>query len=245
MDALRKKWAASPLRARVLPFVVFLALTGLQGQFGETYRYYGYLAKTLVGAVVLWSVWPFIPEVRWKMSGGAVLTGVGVFIMWVGLPDLFRIMGVNDSILTMDGLMQALGLAKTAAKPEIPDWNPFVFFNGNAALGWSFVVVRILGSSLVVPPMEEMFYRSWLYRYLVNPDFEKVPLNRFGWMPFIVTALFFASTHNEWLAAILCAFAYQGLVLWNNRLGDAMTAHAITNFLLGLWVVWKPAWHFW
>jgi CAAX prenyl protease-like protein len=90
-----------------------------------------------------------------------------------------------------------------------------------------------------------MFYRSWLYRYLVNPDFEKIPLNRFGWMPFIVTALFFASTHNEWLAAILCAFAYQGLVLWKNRLGDAMTAHAITNFLLGLWVVWKPAWHFW
>jgi len=30
-----------------------------------------------------------------------------------------------------------------------------------------------------------------------------------------------------------------------NRLGDAMTAHAITNFLLGVWVVWRHAWNFW
>lgn len=231
--------------ARVVPFVIFLVLTGLQGQFGEASRYYGYLAKTVAGAALLWSVWPIVVEMRWKFSGGAVLTGVGVFVLWIGLPDLFKALGLSDSILKMDGLMQALGLAKEAAKPAVADWNPFVYFNGNATLAWGFVVVRILGSSLVVPPLEEMFYRSFLYRYLVKPEFEQVPLNRFGWMPFTVTALFFASTHNEWLGAILCAFAYQGLVLWKNRLGDAMTAHAITNFLLGIWVVWKPAWHFW
>jgi len=34
-------------------------------------------------------------------------------------------------------------------------------------------------------------------------------------------------------------------VLRKNRLGDAMTAHAITNFLLGAWIVWRGAWHFW
>ena len=44
---------------------------------------------------------------------------------------------------------------------------------------------------------------------------------------------------------ILCGFAFQGLVCWKKRLGDAMTAHAITNGLLGLWVVWRGAWHFW
>jgi hypothetical protein len=40
--------------------------------------------------------------------------------------------------------------------------------------------------------------------------------------------------------------AYQWLVLRKNRLGDAMTAHAITNFLLGVWVVWRggSAWKF-
>jgi CAAX prenyl protease-like protein len=64
-------------------------------------------------------------------------------------------------------------------------------------------------------------------------------------MAFVVTSLVFGLEHNEWLAGLFCGFAYQGLVLWKNRIGDAIAAHAITNFLLGGWVVWKGAWHFW
>jgi CAAX prenyl protease-like protein len=70
-------------------------------------------------------------------------------------------------------------------------------------------------------------------------------LGQFGWTPFLATAAIFGFAHHEWLAGILCGFAYQGLVCWKKRLGDAMTAHAITNFLLGVWVVWRGAWHFW
>ena len=61
-----------------------------------------------------------------------------------------------------------------------------------------------------------------------------MPLNRFLPLPFLATAAVFGFSHNEWLAGILCGAAYQWLVLRKNRLGDAMTAHAITNFLLGL-----------
>ncbi len=81
-----------------------------------------------------------------------------------------------------------------------------------------------------------------LYR---APDFLAVRLNQFLPKSFIVTALIFGLAHNEWLAGILCGAAYQWLVIRKNRLGDAMTAHAITNFLLGLWVVWRGAWQFW
>jgi CAAX prenyl protease-like protein len=102
-----------------------------------------------------------------------------------------------------------------------------------------------LGSTLIVPMLEEVFYRSFLYRYLVKGDFLSVPLGFFGWMPFLVTSIVFGFSHYEWLAGILCGMAYQGLVCWKGRLGDAMTAHALTNLLLGLWVVWKGAWHFW
>ena len=62
---------------------------------------------------------------------------------------------------------------------------------------------------------------------------------------FVIATLVFGFAHHEWLAGILCACIYHGLIFRKNRLGDAMTAHAITNFLLGLWVVWKGAWHFW
>jgi CAAX prenyl protease-like protein len=90
-----------------------------------------------------------------------------------------------------------------------------------------------------------VFYRSFVYRYIAKPDFQTVPIGQFFWTPFIVTSVMFGFGHHEWLAGILCGFAYQGLVCWKKRLGDAIAAHAITNFLLGIWVVHRNAWHFW
>jgi CAAX prenyl protease-like protein len=73
-----------------------------------------------------------------------------------------------------------------------------------------------------------------------------MPLRQFHPTSFIVVSAIFGLLHYEWLAGIICGMAYQGLVIRKNRLGDAMTAHAITNFLLGVWVVWKggSAWKF-
>jgi CAAX prenyl protease-like protein len=70
-------------------------------------------------------------------------------------------------------------------------------------------------------------------------------LGEFRWLSFLITSAIFGFAHHEWLAGILCGLPYQGLVCRKKRLGDAMTAHAITNFLLGIWIIWKGAWHFW
>jgi CAAX prenyl protease-like protein len=102
-----------------------------------------------------------------------------------------------------------------------------------------------LGSPFVVPPLEEVFYRSFLYRYLVRQDFLAMPLGEFRWSSFVIVSAVFGLAHNEWLAGIICGAAYQGLVVRKGRLGDALTAHAITNFLLGCWVVGRGAWNFW
>jgi CAAX prenyl protease-like protein len=164
--------------------------------------------------------------------------GVAVFTIWVGLDGFYP---------SLDRLLSYVGLAKTRSEAELDLelWNPNVQFGEGGAVAGMFIAVRILGSSLVVPPLEEVFYRSFLYRYVAKTDFQSVPLGQFAWVPFLVTSAVFGLAHREWLAGILCGFAYQGLVCWKKRLGDAMTAHAITNFLLGVWVVWKGAWHFW
>lgn len=222
MQILRKKFADSPLLARVVPFVIFLVLTFCQGQFGEASRYWFYLAKTLVGAWLIWEMRSFVSEMRWAFSWEAVAVGIGVCAIWVGL----------------DGLYPKLGKAGSA-------WNPNAEFGESSTLAWVFIAVRILGSSLVVPPLEEVFYRSFLYRYIVKTDFLSVPLKLFAWLPFLMTAAVFGFAHREWLAGILCAMAYQWLVIRKQRLGEAMTAHAITNFLLGVWVVSKGDWKFW
>lgn len=232
---LREKLSGSPLAVRVAPFLVFVLLTALQGKFGAASAYWFYLAKTLVGAWMIFALHPCIAEMRWAFSWEAIVVGVGIFGVWVG---------ISGEWSTQSSLWVKLGFSHPPKTPP-PIWNPNEQFGHGSAPAWLFIAVRILGSTLIVPPIEEVFYRSFLYRYLAKPDFLSVPLNRFAPVPFFVTAMAFGFSHNEWLAGIFCGAAYQWLVLRKNRLGDAMTAHAITNFLLGIWVVWRGAWNYW
>ena len=224
------KLIQSPALVRVAPFAVFIALTFLQDHCGEAARYWIYLGKTLAGAAMLVALWKHIQEAEWRLSWAAVTVGVAVFAMWVGLDDLLARLGL---------------LAYPKLKTSGTAWNPNEAFGAGSALAIFFVLVRIAGSSLVVPFLEEIFFRSFVYRFIAGKDFLAIPLGKFLPLPFIVTSLLFGFEHREWLAGILCGFAYQGLVIWKNRLGDAVTAHGITNLLLGLWVVWKGAWQFW
>ena len=235
MQFLNRFLGTSPLLARVAPFVVFLALTSCQGRFGAASAYWFYLAKTLVAVWLIWEMRPLVSEMRWAISWEAVVVGIGVFVLWIGLDPFYPKL---TEIITKLGLSKFFGTHQAI-------WNPHEQFGQNSALAWLMIVTRILGSTLVVPPLEEVFYRSFLYRYVAKPDFLSVPLNRFLPLPFLVTAAVFGISHSQWLAGILCGMAYQWLVLRKNRLGDAMTAHAITNFLLGVWVAWQGAWQFW
>lgn len=222
VDPISRKLQSSPVQARVVPFVFFLGLTFCQGHFYAGSEYWFYLVKTVVGAWLVWNMRAAVPEMRFAFSWEAVVAGVAVFVMWVGL----------------DGFYPKLG------KPGLP-WNPIAHFDSGSAEAWFLVVVRLAGSSLVVPPLEEVFYRSFLYRYIINANFLGVPLGRFHWFAFVAVSGAFAFEHYQWLAGLLCGFAFQGLVCWKGRLGDAMTAHALTNLLLGLWVVGTGAWQFW
>jgi CAAX prenyl protease-like protein len=220
---LRKKFKESPEFARVAPLVIFFGLTFLQGHLGEGSKYWVYIVKTLIGAWLIWEMRPFVEEMRWVFSLEAVLVGIGVCVLWVGL----------------DGWYPRLVEPNQASSPLKQN-------GAGSELGWVYVVVRLIGSSLVVPPLEEVFYRSFLYRYFVRENFWTMPLGQFHVLSFVVTSTIFGLMHPEqWVAGILCGLAFQWLVIRKNRLGDAMLAHGITNFLLGIWVVWKGAWNFW
>ena len=85
MNALTARLKASPLLARVLPFVVFLVLTSCQGSLGPESHFWIYLAKCVVGAWMIWVTWPLVSEMRWRISFEALLAGTLVFILWVAL----------------------------------------------------------------------------------------------------------------------------------------------------------------
>src|SRR5262249_56634517 len=143
---LHNQLAVSPTRARVAPFVIFLALTFCQSHLGEEPRYWLYLAKTIVGAWLIWEMWPFVSEMRWAVSWEAIVVGIAVCVLWVGLDSHYP-----------------------KFSKQVTPWNPHAQFGHNSALAWVFIYARIVGSSLVVPPLEETFYRSFIYRYLIKP----------------------------------------------------------------------------
>jgi len=221
MHVLREKFRSSAAYARVAPFVIFVVLLFFQGQFGPASLYWVYLLRMLVGAWLIWEMRPFVPEMRWALSWEAVVAGIALFVVWVAIDPYYP-----------------------QAKSSGPDWNPIAFFGPGTGVSVALMVARVAGMTLVVPPLEEVFWRSFLYRWFVRTDFENMPFNRFHPTSFIVTSALFGSEHHQWLAGVLYGMAMQWLVLRKNRLGDAITAHAITNFLLGIYVCRTGAWQF-
>src|SRR5262245_21479458 len=199
MNSLTAVLTKTPLSARVTPFLLFLILTFGQRWFGETGRYWCYLAKTLLGGWMVWAIRDLVVEMRWRFHWAGLITGVAMAFVWVELGDW-------------------LVRAQLAPKPDPtgPLWNPHVQFGQGSAMTWFFLVVHLVGAALVVPPLEEVFFRSFLYRYVARIDFLAVPLGAFLWKPFLITPLIFALEHQprDWPAGLLCGFAYQGLVCW-------------------------------
>ena len=229
MNALTSKLPASPLLARVLPVVVFLALTAFQGSFGPESHFWVYLAKCVVGGWLVWVTWPLVSDMRWVISFEALLAGTLVFILWVTLDVPYTKFSQPDD-----------------------SWNLQKQFAAAPVMVWVFAGVRIAGSTLLVPMLEEVFYRSFLYRYILAPNWMFTAHSSFAVKPFLITSILFGFTHQHWLAGIACGIIYQLLVIRTNRIGDAITAHAVTNLLLGVWVITqgfgyaeKPQWHFW
>ena len=173
-------FSGSPVVARVAPFCPLCpAHRRRRGKLlGPASAYWFYLAKTLVGLWLIWEIRPFVLEMRWAFSWEAVAVGVGVFAVWVG---------INGDWTTQSSLwVEKLGLSHAPAAPQSASWNPNVQFG--CRLRASCVAVHPHAHPrfhwLIVPPLEEVFYRSFVYRYVARVDFLTVPLDRFlpGWL---------------------------------------------------------------
>jgi CAAX prenyl protease-like protein len=235
-----RRWLVIPEIPRALPFLLFVGLSSLQGKFFTGSEYWLYALKTILAGGMLWAFRGYLQEMRWSFSWAALGTGVGIAVLWIVLEGLVPPLGELWNRAT--GLIT--GDVPEPSTPEVP-WNPLAFFAENQALGWMFLVFRVLGRSLVVPPLEEVFYRSFFYRSIAAPKFNQVPLGVWHTTAFFVTALVFGLAHpGQWLPAIICGAAYQLLVIRKKRLGDAMLAHATTNLLISAYSIATGQWHF-
>lgn len=215
---------------RVAPFVVFMLLLALRGMapadgsWGIDSRWLYALNLLLVGGLlVLWRREygelgrQTLPDTRQALL--SVVVGLAVFAAWIHL----------------DAPWMQIG-QPTAA---------FVPLDAAGRLDWPLIVVRWLGAALLVPVMEELFWRSFLMRWLQQPVFEGLDPQATGARAVLLSTFVFMLAHPLWLAAIVAGLAYALLYRATGRLWTAVIAHAVTNGALGIWVVASGQWQFW
>jgi hypothetical protein len=214
--------------ARCIPFLVFMAFLALRGYWpaglGLDARWV-YGAQTVVVAGLLAGYWrgygelarQNLPDAR--ETGWAVVVGIAVFAIWIRL----------------DAPWMQLGSATASFVPLDGDGRPI----------WTLIALRLAGAALVVPVMEELFWRSFLMRWAQQASFERVDPQTVGLQAIVMSTFVFTLAHTLWLAAIVAGLAYAWLYRRSGKLWTAVIAHAVTNGLLGIWVIATGRWEFW
>jgi len=105
--------------------------------------------------------------------------------------------------------------------------------------------VRWAGAALLVPVMEELFWRSFMMRWIEHAQFESVVPARVGLKAVALSTFVFTLAHTLWLAAVVAGLAYAWLYVRTGKLWVPVIAHAVTNGLLGVWVVITGNWAYW
>ena len=124
--------------------------------------------------------------------------------------------------------------------PQSGDPSPY----DPAVCGWWLTIAKLVGSAFIIAPAEELFFRSFLYRWLQKRDFLSVPLSRFNLSAFLWMVFLFTLEHDRPLAAAMaCALYGFAAIRWG--LARAIAAHVTTNLLLALHVIFSKSWAFW
>jgi len=221
---------------RIIPFAVFMAFIGVQQllvwsveqgylALTEQQLLYLYPLKAIIVAVLLVFFYRHYDELRWadfkslQHTAGSVLLGLLVFVFWINMDWDFATIG------------ESKGFNPTLVEADLAR-NTLIFF-------------RLFGAALVVPIMEELFWRSFLLRYIIDSDFMAVRIGTFSLMSFTVGSLLFGLEHNLVLAGVMAGAAYTLLLYWTKSINQCILAHAVTNLVLGLYVLQTGHWQFW
>lgn len=211
----------------MLLFVLLLSIgSALKMPQSTTWRaapeFWVYPLQTFLCAALLiyfWREYDFHPLGRPIFT---ILLALFVFVLWVS-PQQF--LGFPPRLLGFD-----------------PD-----LLAGRPSLYWSTVLLRFVRLVVVVPLVEEIFWRGFLLRFLIAEPFEKVPFGSFTWFSFAVVTVAFCFSHSmpDWPAALLTGALYNVVAYRTRSLTSCILAHAVTNLALGLWIVATKQWGFW
>ncbi len=222
--SLQRRYPSIPY---VVPFGVFVAFLAI----GPSLTFIGRWEFPLRIAALLAALWFFSREaisLRVSSAAGSVALGLAVFAIWIG-PDLL-IPGYREHWLFQNFITGKLH--SSISRDLLSDK--------------MVLTLRCFRAILLVPIIEELFWRAWLMRWVIAADFQTVKLGAYTSKAMWITALLFASEHGPyWEVGLLAGLLYNWWMVRTRSLGDCILAHAVTNAALSFYVLQTGKWEYW
>lgn len=223
-----------PGLSRSLPFALFILLLAIElswntlqpivhGLHSLDKRWLYGIKSGLAALALIW-LWAQFEELQHlpRRIGGwvlAIAVGAGIFLIWINLTQSWMLLGEMGK-----------------------GFDPH---QADGRMDWLLAGIRLAGSALVVPIMEELFWRSFIMRWVDKSDFLSVDPREVSHRGLFVSSALFALEHTQWLAGFAAGFAYGWLYRKTGNIWLSIIAHAVTNAMLGLWVLYTGNWRFW
>jgi len=219
-----------------------------------SYSYYPqvYTAKLVLTLLAILLVWPGYRTFPFRVSWLSLAVGVVGVVFWIVLCHLRlepKVIGPIDEFLgsfipgleagdtPSIGLMSMLGTGTRSA------FNPLVQLAAAPLWAYGFLIIRFIGLALIVPVIEEFFLRGFMMRYLIQEKWWQVPFGTVNRAALVAgTAIPMLMHPGELLASLVWFSMVTWLMLRTRNIWDCVVAHAVTNFLLGVYVVWFDQW---
>lgn len=215
----------------VLPMGVYMGFLAVQSNANLVWMY---PLKTVAVAGVLWWYRREYGELKVGPVGLGVVVGLVAIALWIVLDPFYpKVSELMYSLETALSRWLDWPLPKVSPPPFDPSGR------------YVFIGFRVVGAVLVVPLMEELFWRAFLIRWLVSEDFKSVPVGLFTRSSFVFTTLLFGLEHDQWLAGLICGALYNVLLYRTCSIWACVVAHAVSNAALAGWVLARGEWKFW
>jgi exosortase E/protease (VPEID-CTERM system) len=202
----------------LLPFMALLAAGMVTGAMSGSFEWF-YPLRLVAVVGVLWMCRRGYRGLTWSLSLPATVVGVLVFAIWIAFAP-------SEA---------SAASSWPAALESIP---PFW------AAAW--LLLRIFGFVIFVPVAEELAFRGFLIRRVIDPEFQKVPMGMFSWRSLVLSSLLFGAMHGRfWVVGGAAGVLFALALYRRGSLGDAVQAHATANGLIALYVLTTGRWSVW
>ncbi|MGC1479623.1 MAG: CAAX prenyl protease-related protein [Chthoniobacterales bacterium] len=221
------------LYAYCLPFALFMlglaavSVVKMLAPDSDTFllanpAYWVYPLQSLLCAGALIYFWRDYDFGSQKSLPFAIGVGIIVLFVWIS-PEAF--FGFED---------------------RLEGFDPTVF-DESAGLYWGTVLARFFRLVIIVPLIEEIFWRGFLQRYLIKENFTDVPFGQYTHLSFWGVVVAFTLVHQpaDYLGAAITGALFGWIAIRTKSLLCCVVAHAVTNLILGFYIMWTQQWGYW